>query len=207
MIDLNLEDKIGRSSDLGPEVRRSRLEPIQVAMEQSLNRLWARLDDLDEAPDLTERGIVELVQSYCRTAALEGFRAGGSRGQTWTPDASMLSACAKSFRGLIQAELRQRWKTSGSAALQQVHRILPLAAYTHLVRCYEHGSLQGMRDRGVAARSWVTSPDPCSDCASIASIGPVPIDLPFREALSTPPAHPGCRCTVMPSEDHRDRAR
>jgi len=69
----------------------------------------------------------------------------------------------------------------------EVTRLAMLAAY---------GIYQGS---GVSEVSWVLGPgDPCTRCAENESGGPVLIGSEFPSGDQRPPAHPSCRCGVVP---------
>jgi hypothetical protein len=65
---------------------------------------------------------------------------------------------------------------------------------------FHHGMLDAWREREVATKRWVHSPDegecPKGVCAGNAAAGAVPIDDTFPSGHIAPPAHGGCSCSL-----------
>ena len=60
----------------------------------------------------------------------------------------------------------------------------------------------GHRPPGGARRSsgWSTTTAPCSDCDDNALAGAIPSGEAFPTGHRRPPAHPGCRCVLVPPD-------
>jgi hypothetical protein len=59
--------------------------------------------------------------------------------------------------------------------------------------------MQGYIASGVVKRKkWLLDPDPCPVCIANAGQGEIPLLQAFQGGSMTSPAHPRCRCTVVP---------
>jgi len=74
-----------------------------------------------------------------------------------------------------------------------------LMARTLTIRTYNEGAISGYRDAGIERMEWLATGDEltCPQCGGlhgeIADIG-----RGFSDGTDQPPAHPNCRCAVMP---------
>jgi DivIVA domain-containing protein len=81
----------------------------------------------------------------------------------------------------------RQWKTT------QVERV----ARHHVVAAFSRGAYGAVPDG--ASQSWIVDDDgPCPDCDDNALAGPVTKGTPFPTGQLHPPAHPGCRCLLVP---------
>ncbi|HEV2759415.1 MAG TPA: hypothetical protein VGV86_07595, partial [Acidimicrobiales bacterium] len=105
-----------------------------------------------------------------------------SRAVAGGPDVDDPSVVAESLR----ATYRQ-WK------VQQVED----CARHHVVASFNFGAFVATPD--VAALRWVVDDDGhCPDCDDNALAGPTPKGQPYPTGQLHPPAHPGCRCLLVP---------
>ncbi|MGW2371672.1 phage minor head protein [Kitasatospora sp. NPDC001683] len=74
------------------------------------------------------------------------------------------------------------------------------AAITETTRGIASGTADNYRRNGIALGRWQTEPDGsvCPVCDANATAGPVPIGHAYPSGDTTPPAHPRCRCAVLP---------
>lgn len=72
-------------------------------------------------------------------------------------------------------------------------------ARTELMMSYSNGAMQGYIASGVVkGKKWLLDPDPCPVCIANAAQGEIPLLQAFQGGSMTSPAHPRCRCTVVP---------
>ncbi|MBA7536601.1 hypothetical protein ES705_28865 [subsurface metagenome] len=73
-------------------------------------------------------------------------------------------------------------------------------ARTETITASNQGALQGYKQSGVVEKKeWLTAFDErtCEECSALDG-EVVGLDENFSGGLSTPPAHPNCRCTILP---------
>nr|MDQ3643757.1 hypothetical protein [Actinomycetota bacterium] len=113
---------------------------------------------------------------------VEPLRERLSRAVAGGPDADDPSVVAESLR----ATYRQ-WK------VQQVEE----CARHHVLAAFSFGAFAATPD--AAALRWLVDDDGhCPDCDDNALAGPTPKGQPFPTGQLHPPAHPGCRCLLVP---------
>lgn len=72
-------------------------------------------------------------------------------------------------------------------------------ARTEVIGGYAEGSLEGYRQSGIVSmKRWLSASDPDSLCALNIQDGAIPLNASFSSGHSAPPAHPNCRCTLVP---------
>ncbi|MDR9450288.1 MAG: DivIVA domain-containing protein [Acidimicrobiia bacterium] len=64
---------------------------------------------------------------------------------------------------------------------------------------YHRGLLDGFRSAGLSAARWKTAGRGCTTCREAAEAGPVALGSVFEDAVTEPPAHHDCGCTLMPA--------
>lgn len=77
-----------------------------------------------------------------------------------------------------------------------------MIARTELIAANNAGNMEAYRDSGVAPfKEWVTAQDDLvsEGCQENEDAGPIPIDEAFPSGDDYPPAHPNCRCAVVPA--------
>lgn len=82
-------------------------------------------------------------------------------------------------------------------------------ARTETLRAYCEGQRQAWVQRGVQNKQWINSGGPCAVCDSITEAypGEVPINQAFSVSAGSwqaPPAHPNCRCDLLPGVEYVD---
>ena len=82
-------------------------------------------------------------------------------------------------------------------------------ARTETAMAYCEGNRQAWEQQGVATKAWTVAGGPCPICEGIGEA--YPNDIPIGEAFSTgngswqaPPAHPNCRCDLLPGVEYVD---
>ena len=82
-------------------------------------------------------------------------------------------------------------------------------ARTETAMAYCEGNRQAWEQQGVATKAWTVAGGPCPICEGIGDA--YPDDIPIGEAFSTgngswqaPPAHPNCRCDLLPGVEYVD---
>jgi SPP1 gp7 family putative phage head morphogenesis protein len=75
-----------------------------------------------------------------------------------------------------------------------------LIARTETIRASNQGALASYRAADVAQKEWTTAEDDrvSEDCEANGDQGPIGIDEAFDSGDMTPPAHPNCRCVIVP---------
>ena len=73
-------------------------------------------------------------------------------------------------------------------------------ARTETATAQEAGSFAYYKAAGVPKKKW-SDQDGCPICKGNAAQEPIPMDKPFQSGHMTGPAHPSCRCTIIPVED------
>jgi SPP1 gp7 family putative phage head morphogenesis protein len=73
-------------------------------------------------------------------------------------------------------------------------------ARTETIRASNQGSLASYTAAGVTEKEWTTAEDDrvSEDCEANGAQGPIPIGEDFDSGDDVPPAHPNCRCTIVP---------
>lgn len=64
---------------------------------------------------------------------------------------------------------------------------------------YHRGLLDGFRAAGLSAARWKTAGRGCATCREAAEAGPVALGSVFEDAVTEPPAHHDCGCTLIPA--------
>lgn len=73
-------------------------------------------------------------------------------------------------------------------------------AVTETARALSAASVAEYEDAGIATKGWLNADDQdvCPICRENEDAGDIPLDEPFPSGEPFPPAHPGCRCAVIP---------
>lgn len=72
-----------------------------------------------------------------------------------------------------------------------------LVAETETTSAIESSVLDTLKSGGVQRVRWVAEPDACPMCQELAESGAIDADGEFEGGLSSPPAHPRCKCNVI----------
>jgi len=70
-------------------------------------------------------------------------------------------------------------------------------ANTEMARAVSVATVDGYKEYGVEKMEWL-SLDPCDACEGNSEAGPIAVGEEFPSGDTEPPAHPNCRCTVLP---------
>lgn len=73
-----------------------------------------------------------------------------------------------------------------------------MIAQTELQRAQTVATLDRYNLAGVPGVRWLVFPDACAKCQANADVGAIPIEDTFPSGVDGPPAHPSCRCQLMP---------
>jgi len=72
-------------------------------------------------------------------------------------------------------------------------------ARTETIMASNEGALQAYDQSGVVEeKEWLAEGDACDECLDISMQGAVALHENFKGGYDVPPAHPNCRCTVLP---------
>ncbi len=100
-----------------------------------------------------------------------------------------------SENGMSEADVADMLETDFAFSANRAMMI----ARTELRRADAHGNLSAYKDGGSEGKQWLTSPDACPECIANAEQGAIPISDPFASGDEAPPAHPNCRCDIIPA--------
>lgn len=76
-------------------------------------------------------------------------------------------------------------------------------ARTEMMRAYNAATLDRYLMSGLKTKAWSAAHDACFDCIPL-NEEEVLIGNPFSNGLMMPPAHPNCRCSLIPGRDVYD---
>ena len=199
--------------------RDEQLDPLEAELTRSLKRILQ-----DEQNDVLERirqadraaGPRVLAALDHQTAAftaaagpvlLAAYRAGGAE-----TDAATGSALGLALAEALSAPIRERLQrvvAGGEDDLEELAEAVR-AAYRHtklqeIEPVVRHHTTAAHALGAYAATAagrlqrWVVDADaPCPDCHDNTLAGPTPKGEPFPTGQNHPPAHPGCRCLLVP---------
>lgn len=81
-----------------------------------------------------------------------------------------------------------------------IEQVPDLIAETEIPTAIEDGVMNALQQGDVARVVWVVSPGACTLCMANADYGPVALGSAFPGGQTQAPAHPRCRCNVVPAE-------
>lgn len=95
---------------------------------------------------------------------------------------------------------------SGDQLADRLHDVLDrpkwadAVAITETARAVGAATQDRYRRHGIDRNRWLTAPDQrvCPKCAVNAAAGAIPVGDPFPSGRTAPPAHPKCRCALLP---------
>lgn len=105
--------------------------------------------------------------------------------------------------GLDPDELRDKLRESASFSEDRAD----LVARTELARAHNEGNMIGMKESrevvGDFKKKWLTAGDDrvSPECEANGKQGAIPLDAAFQSGDDMPPAHPRCRCVLVPVLD------
>lgn len=197
----------GKVAPEAPEAPRRRV----LALAGILNA--AALDGADQAMPQTTR-MAKSVESYVGPAAkYANDRAAEMVGMKWdgsklipNPDArwQISDMARQAVRDLVSKAFEEGYtpeilaqKINESDAFG--HRRARNIARTEIATAQEAGSLAYFQAADVPGKKW-SSYDACPICTANAAQGAIAIDKPFQSGHMHGPAHPACRCRILPVE-------
>lgn len=108
------------------------------------------------------------------------------------------------IRGLVGQAAAEGWSNEQLAqAIEQLGEIesrrrARLVAATEMAHGYSRAALAAYAESGVVQGvEWLLGPEPCELCQSLGKTV-VGLDNEFAPGVRHPPAHPGCRCDMIP---------
>lgn len=102
---------------------------------------------------------------------------------------------------ILAAKLAQNYGFSDARAM--------VIARTETIRASNAGALASYQAAGTEEKQWTTAEDDkvSEDCAHNGDQGPIPIYDAFDSGDQAPPAHPNCRCVIVPVEHFLSQGR
>jgi len=74
-----------------------------------------------------------------------------------------------------------------------------MIARTETIGASNQGALQSYKQSGVVEKKeWLVSAGACEICLDIEAEGAIGLHESFSGGYDTPPAHPNCRCAILP---------
>ena len=74
-----------------------------------------------------------------------------------------------------------------------------MIARTETISASNEGALEAYKQSGVVEKKeWLVAADACDICIDIAMGGAIKLNESFSGGFDAPPAHPNCRCTILP---------
>lgn len=108
------------------------------------------------------------------------------------------------IRDLVAKAEEEGWSTDqlaeeiGGAACFEDARA-EMVARTETAFADVAGNMEGYRASGlVQGKEWILGDDACEECVALSEMGPIPLNESFPGGYDGPPAHPNCRCDVIP---------
>lgn len=165
-------------------------QSIQTQLEHAI------ADLLQEASDLGSqfgREMLGLPAERAITAKAGGFSDLLGRAKT------IVAGVIGRLRTLIASALSQDSATTPEDVVTRVASYLPeTVAETEVHSGVEQSAAEVLQENDVAQVMWVTQPDACPVCLVNEAQGPINLGEAFQSGDVTPPAHPRCKCNVMP---------
>lgn len=195
------------------------IQPTEVALEAIAKDVSVRMIQqisVGAPADYLVTQVHEKAAEYARARAAEmvGMRRMANGDLVQNPHAkwAITQGTRDELRGIITEaidpglepdELREAIKDSGAFSDQRAD----LIARTELARAHSEGNLIGMKESaevvGPFKKKWLTAGDArvSPECRANQAQGPIPLDAHFSSGDDTPPAHPRCRCVLVPVLD------
>ena len=79
-----------------------------------------------------------------------------------------------------------------------------LVALTETARAMNRGALDTYQANDVPGKEWLTQLLPCAICEANKDAGVIPLTDAFPSGAICPPAHPRCRCVLLPAAPSKD---
>lgn len=145
------------------------------------------------------RGAQNLIDDLGGAVAL-GALLGTAQGAVRSMSTTRLDAMAKALADAAMSDVgTDEAGLALRAALADASRSAAITS-TEITRGSALGAFFGYRKRGVTMGHWViNAAKVCPRCLANAAAGEVPIGQLYPSGDAYPPAHPNCRCTVLPA--------
>lgn len=159
---------------------------------------------------LAEQGFIDTPLLPAQQAAANYAQAAGAELLQVTGSRTVVNATREGVRGIVAQAV-----TDGIGPRQLANRLrdsflfspsrADMIARTETAFATSEASLKSYQSLGHQGKEWLTAgddrvdagggPTPCSDNEAQ---GPIALGRPFRSGHNAPPAHPRCRCTLLP---------
>lgn len=108
---------------------------------------------------------------------------------------------AQAIAGAIRAGDDSSALIAGMPAILNTGPRAAMIAKTEVARTIAAASLERFFKGGVTRKAWVIAPseEGCLVCRGNRDDGSIPLESAFQSGNIQPPAHPGCRCAVLPT--------
>ncbi len=167
--------------------------------------------DLIPGPDEHGASHSSVLRRDLGAAADAGVEAFGSAAGSDAPDLSeavavVESAIAGEIRGRLEALVAEHGGDNAAIAqgvrsmYRDLRRDVVEARVTDAVMHAYFAGMMAAGNEGMTCR-WLAVPSgsACAECEDDVLAGPVPMGAPFPTGHVAPPAHPGCRCDLVPN--------
>lgn len=176
----NVRDALFESTDLGIRIAVRQLDTVGIGFDWTIAN--------EDARQWAQNWVGQLIANIDSTT----IRMTRSAVANWIDDGRSLDALIEELAPIYGADRAE------------------LIASTEVTRAYAEGNFQAYSESGVVQRwEWRTAMDErvCPICGPLHGVqltmgesftGFVPDDIRIRDDISAPPAHPRCRCWVVP---------
>ena len=194
-------------------VKRELTETQNIALEE----LRVEPDDWrPSSANLAER-LIESVEQLLRDAYAAGWAAAAEESETELAvegdrhgdPAGWAGRFSDALTAAVSAALADSHRDGQgprqlAAGLSRVYRSWRTDEAERRVRdiasgAYHRGLIDGLRAAGLAAARWVVGGRRCATCREAAEAGAVSLGSVFEDAVTEPPAHNNCGCTLIPA--------
>jgi HK97 family phage portal protein len=205
--DTNIEELLGKAAELETNWIKSASDEVAPIMQGLMTEAGEHASaHLQVKFDITNAEVLDFVQQ-------QQFKFAESLGKTSSKqikDALIKAIKNGSTIRELQNDLKDRF--AGKMAKSRAASI----ARTETIRASNQGTRAVYKSAGITRMTWIASQDSCAYCQGLdgktVSVEEVfvadgdefqpkgatrPLDTSYGE-ISTPPCHPGCRCTIVP---------
>lgn len=164
------------------------------------------------ASEAEQTKLLHMITDLLEEAAHEGKRiASGKEERGIISAAKNLAGRAVKIVGGIMSQIRDKVRSLYDPDLPNPYAGLDISDWaedysdligtTEITDAIEEAILDMMIDQGVEQIRWVADPDACEICKKNAEASPLPIGSEFPSGDTEPPAHPRCRCNLVPADE------
>lgn len=140
-----------------------------------------------------------------RGAALVGMKSNGVGG--WIPNPNPEFSITDTTRDMLREEVVQAL-SQGLSPQKFADRLADVYALsedramkiarTEMAWADVEGNLELYREAKVEKKKWIAEAGACEDCLANEAMGVIDMDETFADGSDGPPAHPNCKCDVIP---------